>query len=138
MVGSPICSCQREIGNWEIRDKRNCLNLICEAFTIYRWTMQMTSNLRFVFAEHDGQFMIQEQGQAGVSWSRVQGPGGEVFQDFAIVTRLLDAKTGQVVIAAAGLGSRGTQAAGEFISRPDYLEQAFGPLPRTGRRKTCR
>ena len=57
------------------------------------------------------------------------GPEGEIVQDFAIVTRLLDAKTGQVVIAAAGLGANGTQAAGEFISRPDYLEEAFLSAP---------
>jgi hypothetical protein len=34
-----------------------------------------------------------------------------------------------VVIAAAGLGANGTQAAGEFISRPDYLEEAFRSAP---------
>ena len=61
------------------------------------------------------------------SW--VLGPHGEIVEDFAIVTRLLDAKTGQVLIAAAGLGANGTQAAGEFISRPDYLEEAFRAAP---------
>jgi hypothetical protein len=125
-IGKPS---QVRIGsNYSFEDLRNSPSVVVGAFN-NRWTMQMTSNLRFVFAEHEGQFMIQEQGPAGVSWSRVQAPGGEIVQDFAIVTRLLDAKTGQVVIAAAGLGSRGTQAAGEFISRSDYLEQAFRSAP---------
>ena len=125
-IGKPS---QVRIGsNYSFEDLRNSPSVVVGAFN-NRWTMQMTSNLRFVFAEHDGQFMIQEQGPAGMSWSRVQAPGGEIVQDFAIVTRLLDAKTGQVVIAAAGLGSRGTQAAGEFISRSDYLEQAFRSAP---------
>jgi hypothetical protein len=114
--------------NYSFEDLRNSPAVVVGAFN-NRWTMQMTSNLRFVFAEQDGHFRIQEQGPAGMSRTWVQGPGGEIVQDFAIVTRLLDAKTGQVVIAAAGLGARGTQAAGEFISRPDYLEQAFRSAP---------
>jgi hypothetical protein len=114
--------------NYSFEDLRNSPAVVVGAFN-NRWTMQMTSNLRFVFTEQDGHFRIQEQGPAGMSRSWVQGPGGEIVQDFAIVTRLLDAKTGQVVIAAAGLGARGTQAAGEFISRPDYLEQAFRSAP---------
>ena len=114
--------------NYSFEDLRNSPAVVVGAFN-NRWTMQMTSNLRFVFAEQDGLFRIQEQGPAGMSRTWVQGPGGEIVQDFAIVTRLLEAKTGQVVIAAAGLGARGTQAAGEFISRPDYLEQAFRSAP---------
>jgi hypothetical protein len=114
--------------NYSFEDLRNSPAVMVGAFN-NRWTMQMTSNLRFVFAEQDGHFRIQEQSPAGISRSWAQGPRGEIIEDFAIVTRLLDAKTGQVVIAAAGLGSRGTQAAGEFISRSDYLEQAFRSAP---------
>jgi hypothetical protein len=114
--------------NYSFEDLRNSPSVMVGAFN-NRWTMQMTANLRFVFAEQDGQFRIQEQSPSGQTKSWVHGPGGEILQDFAIVTRLLDAKTGQVVIAAAGLGARGTQAAGEFISRPDYLEQAFQNAP---------
>ena len=114
--------------NYSFEDLRNSPAVVVGAFN-NRWTMQMTSNLRFMFIEQDGQFRIQEQGPSGLSRAWVQGPRGEIVQDFAIVTRLLDAKTGQVVIAAAGLGARGTQAAGEFISRPDYLEEAFRSAP---------
>ena len=114
--------------NYSFEDLRNSPAVVVGAFN-NRWTMQMTSNLRYMFIEQDGQFRIQEQGPSGMSRAWVQGPRGEIVQDFAIVTRLLDAKTGQVVIAAAGLGARGTQAAGEFISRPDYLEQAFRSAP---------
>lgn len=114
--------------NFSFEDLRNSPAVVIGAFN-NRWTMQMTSNLRYMFIEKDGQFRIQEQGPGGMSQAWVQGQGGEIVQDFAIVTRLLDAKTGQVLIAAAGLGARGTQAAGEFISRPDYLEQAFRSAP---------
>jgi hypothetical protein len=114
--------------NYSFDDLRNSPAVVVGAFN-NRWTMQMTSNLRFVFAEQGGNFRIQEQGPSERARSWVLDPNGKVLEDFAIVTRLLDAKTGQVLIAAAGLGADGTQAAGEFISRRDYLEEAFRSAP---------
>jgi hypothetical protein len=120
--------------NYSFEDLRNSPAVMVGAFN-NPWTLQMTSNLRFSFAEQDGNVRIQEQGSAGLVRSRKLGPRGEIQQDFAIVTRLLDAKTGQVVIAAAGLGAAGTQAAGEFISRRDYLEEAFRHAPADWKKK---
>jgi hypothetical protein len=120
--------------NYSFQDLRNSPAVMVGAFN-NPWTMQMTSNLRFVFAEKDGNFGIQEQGPEGKTRSWVRGPHGEIVEDFAVVTRLLEAKTGQVVIAAAGLGANGTQAAGEFISRRDYLEEAFRTAPSDWQKK---
>lgn len=114
--------------NYSFEDLRNSPAVVVGAFN-NRWTMQMTSNLRFRFAEQDGKFRIQEQGASGEGRSWILGPHGEILEDFGIVTRLLDAKTGQVLMAAAGLGANGTRAAGEFISRSDYLEEAFRKAP---------
>jgi hypothetical protein len=126
---------QVRIGNnYSFEDLRNSPAVVIGAFN-NRWTLQMTSNLHFVFAEQDGQFKIQEQGSSGKARSWVIGPHGEVTEDFAIVTRLLDSKTGQVLIAVAGLGANGTQAAGEFISRRDYLEEAFRKAPADWQKK---
>ena len=57
------------------------------------------------------------------------GPHGEVKEDYGVVTRLLDSKTGQLLIAAAGLAANGTQAAGEVISTPDYLAECLRKAP---------
>jgi hypothetical protein len=114
--------------NYSFEDLRNSPAVVVGAFNNRR-TLQMTSNLRFAFVEQDGHFKIQEQSSSGGARSWVLGPQGQIVEDFAVVTRLLDSKTGQVVIAAAGLGANGTQAAGEFISRQDYLEQAFRTAP---------
>ncbi len=119
---------QIRVGTNSFEDLHNSPAVVVGAFN-NRWTLQMTSNLRFVFAEQDGNYKILEQRPLGPVRSCVFGPHGEVVEDFAIVTRLLDSKTGQVVIAAAGIGAAGTQVAGEFISRKDYLEQAFGKVP---------
>ena len=114
--------------NYSFEDLRNSPAVVVGAFN-NRWTLQMTSNLRFAFVEQDGHFKIQEQSPSGGARSWVLGPQGQIVEDFAVVTRLLDSKTGQVVIAAAGLGANGTQAAGEFIAREDYLEEAFRTAP---------
>jgi hypothetical protein len=50
-------------------------------------------------------------------------------EDFAIVGRLIDSKTGQFTVTVAGIGPRGTQAAGEFVSSPRYLEEGLAHAP---------
>ena len=57
------------------------------------------------------------------------GPTGRGREDYGVVTRLLDSKTGQVLIAAAGLAGNGTQAAGELISRQDFLSEGLRTAP---------
>jgi hypothetical protein len=120
--------------HYSFEDLRNSPAVVVGAFN-NPWTLQMTSNLRFSFVDQDGKLRIQEQGPSGLVRTRMLGPKGEILEDFAIVTRLLDSKTGQVLIAAAGLGAAGTQAAGEFISRQDYLEAAFQHAPADWQKK---
>jgi hypothetical protein len=52
-----------------------------------------------------------------------------VLEDFGIVTRLLNSKTGQFVVSTAGTLASGTQAAGEFVSSSGYLEEALRTAP---------
>ncbi len=126
---------QVRIGNnYSFADLRNSPAVVIGAFNNH-WTLQMTSNLRFVFVEHDGNFSIEEQGSRGEPRSWQINSAGEVVKDYAIVSRLLDSKTGQVLIAAAGIGANGTQAAGEFISNRDDLERAFKDAPPDWSRK---
>jgi hypothetical protein len=116
---------QVRIGSqYSFADLRNSPAVVVGAFN-NRWTMQMTSNLHFAFVEEDGEPMIREQGPAGRSWHAKFGPHGEVMEDFGIVTRLLNSKTGQFVVSTAGTLASGTQAAGEFVSSSEYLEEAL-------------
>jgi hypothetical protein len=43
------------------------------------------------------------------------------MEDYAVVTRLLNSSTGKFVVIVAGLKSYSTQAAGEFVTSPEYL-----------------
>jgi hypothetical protein len=94
-----------------------------------KWTMQLLSNLRFAFIRDRGEYMIREQIPGGRVWTTRRGPDGETGEDFAIVSRLIDSKTGQFTVTVAGIGPRGTQAAGEFVASRHDLDEGLAKAP---------
>jgi hypothetical protein len=114
--------------NYSFEDLRNSPAAAVGAFN-NRWTMQITANLHFAFAETGEEFMIREQGGNGRTWKSIQDKKGVTTDDFAIVGRLLDSKTGQFTITVAGIQGTGTQAAGELVSNPVYLAEALRDAP---------
>lgn len=50
-------------------------------------------------------------------------------RDYAIVARIHDSTTGQPVIIAAGISEEGTEAAGEILYNPVYLESLLAKAP---------
>jgi len=56
------------------------------------------------------------------------------YSDYGIVTRILDSKTGEIAIVAAGVGRGGTIAAGEFLIDPAHLALVVD-APRIPRQK---
>jgi hypothetical protein len=89
------------------------------------------SGLHFAFVEQPGRILtIRETTPGGREWHSSTGSAnGIAMTDYGIVTRLLDSKTGQFNVTAAGLTGSGTQAAGELATRPEYLEQALRNAP---------
>jgi hypothetical protein len=87
------------------------------------------NDVQSAFVEENGQQLIREQGTPGRTWVARYGPHGEAIEDFGIVTRLLNSKTGKFVVATAGLLSEGTQAAAEFVSSSASLEEALKAAP---------
>jgi hypothetical protein len=110
--------------SYSFADLRNSPAIVVGAFN-NRWTMQMTSNLHFAFVEENGRPMIREQGPSGQAWYPKYGSHREITEDYGIVTRLLNSKTGQFVVSTAGILADGTQAAAEFVSTSTYLEEAL-------------
>lgn len=126
---------QLRIGNASsFEDLRNSPAVIVGAFS-NRWTLEMTSGLRFVFAEQDDVFWIEDRNTPGKRWLCKLGPHHEVVEDFGVVTRLLDSKTGQPVIALAGITAPGSDAAAQFISDPNYLAAGLQSAPRDWAKK---
>jgi len=114
--------------NYSFEDLRNSPDVIIGAFN-NKWTMQMMPTLHFAFVEENGEYTIRERIPGGRAWRPNLREAERFGEDFAIVARLLDSKTGQFTVIAAGLTSSGTQAAGEFVSSQDFLEKGLRAVP---------
>lgn len=87
------------------------------------WTLKMTNSLRFVFAyDH----RIIDRADAPQAWS---APAGSP-EDYALVSRILDSKSGQVLITVAGIGEAGTQAAAAFLTNAGAIETFARTAPK--------
>jgi hypothetical protein len=131
-MGKP---CQMRTRN-EVRstDLRNGPLVLIGAYS-NRWTMQMTGDLRFAFALVNGKKTIVDHLTPARSWAHpVMPPDGKVSQDYAIVSRIFQSKSGQVLIMAAGITGYGSQAAGDFLNDPNLLRQALTGAPRNWER----
>lgn len=105
------------------RDLRDFPAILVGAFN-NQWTMYLISDLRYTFVEQNGKLEIQDEKSPSQAW-----PTGFPKGDYAIVSRLLSPKTGQFTIIVAGLTSRGTEAAGEFVTSPSELENGLHAAP---------
>ncbi|HBY62349.1 MAG TPA: hypothetical protein DEH78_21205 [Solibacterales bacterium] len=100
------------------------------AFT-NQWTMQLARDFRFVFERDDKGVLIRDQQAPGQRWVF----SGDPSTDYAIISRVFDSKTGDLLVVAAGLGHFGTQVAGEFLTNEAYLGQALESAPPDWRRR---
>lgn len=87
------------------------------------WTLEMTDNLRFVFAYRN---QVQDRFDKGRSWKADQ----DFTEDYAIISRIPNSKTGEILITAAGIGHAGTRAAGEFLTNPKDIDSLMLAAPR--------
>jgi hypothetical protein len=99
------------------------------------WTLNMTDSLRFVFEEGDTSEMhIRDRFDPSRTW-RPTISDGKFSQDYAIISRILDSKTGSVLITIAGLDHTGTRAAGEFAINPQLIADLIKQAPKDWNRK---
>lgn len=124
----------RSGSGYTFEDLRNFPAVLIGAFD-NRWTLQLTSNLRFVFSEVNGDGRIRDSQGDGHVWLPQNNGIGEEVVDYAVVSRLVDSKTGQLTTIAAGIGPYGTEAAGEFISNEKYLDEAVRGAPADWQKK---
>jgi len=99
------------------------------------WTMRLTRDLRFGFDSIDGNAFILDRKQDARNGTKTQWftawdlPYEKLARDYAIVARYRDSLTGQPVVIAAGISEEGTEAAGELISNPAYLDALLRDAP---------
>ncbi|HWZ82894.1 MAG TPA: hypothetical protein VNW47_09730 [Terriglobales bacterium] len=115
-------------------DLRNSAAVLIGAFN-NSWTLNMTGNLRFVYESGDSpQMHVQDKLDPSRSWWP-KSLGEKDSDDYAIVSRILDSKTGSSLVIIAGLTHRGTQAAGDFITNPDLVAEFVKQAPKDWSRK---
>jgi hypothetical protein len=86
------------------------------------WTLTMTENLRYAFDGHTG---IVDRTDPKNHWSATT----DFAEDYAIISRVLNSRTGTTVITAAGVGHAGTRAAAEFLTTPQSISALAKTLP---------
>ena len=60
---------------------------------------------------------------------------GKFVEDYAIVSRILESKTGRVLVTIAGLDHSGTRAAGDFVTSPQLIADLIKQAPKDWSRK---
>jgi hypothetical protein len=99
------------------------------------WTLNMTDHLRFVFDGSDSpEVRVQDRVDKSRSWHPKLSQG-KVVEDYAIVSRVVDTKTGSVFITIAGLYHPGTQAAGDFATNPRLIAEFAKQAPKDWSKK---
>jgi len=96
------------------------------------WTLRLTSGFRFSFERSpNGARVADKQNPGNTSWSvDFTTPLAQFNRDYAIISRVRDPKTEQTAVIVAGIGSWGTQAAGEFVTNPEHLKKLEAVAPR--------
>jgi hypothetical protein len=95
------------------------------------WTLRVTQKLRFGFESKDGvALIVDRKSQKETTWATAWDlPYQKLSRDYAIVARIHDSTTGQPVIIAAGISEEGTEAAGEILYNPVYLNSLVAKAP---------
>ena len=92
------------------------------------WTLTMTENLRYVF---DGRTGVVDRSDPKKHWSATT----DFAVDYAIISRVLNFRTGTTMITAAGVGHAGTRAAAEFLTNRQSISALAKTLPQGWEKK---
>jgi hypothetical protein len=104
-------------------DLRSSPAVLIGAFSNF-WTLEMQGQLRFVFEQDQGVRRIRDRSNNETWQLKNLAPDGKTPEDYALVSRLLNSGTGQLLISAAGITQYGTRAAGEFLTDASLVRQA--------------
>ncbi|MGH9605892.1 MAG: hypothetical protein ACRD3N_09350 [Terracidiphilus sp.] len=86
-----------------------------------QWTMRLLAPLRFHFAPAPDEAIV-DQMQPQTQWRRDTSLPYSSADDYAIVARFRDPTIDGWVVALAGLGRNGTEAAALFTTDPRYMQ----------------
>ncbi|HVU48893.1 MAG TPA: hypothetical protein VHD85_22390, partial [Terracidiphilus sp.] len=85
-----------------------------------RWTLRLADSLRYHFALD--REAILDRLNPSIEWQRDRSQPYSSADDFALAARFRDSRLDGWVVALAGLGRNGTEAAAQFVTNPHYME----------------
>ena len=88
------------------------------------WTTRITNNLRFTMVPigfEDGGAI--RDNQTGNIYGPIDNHTGHPTEDYAMICRLFDKASGQIIMIAAGITTFGTESAARFFLRPELFSQ---------------
>lgn len=118
-------------------DLRSSPAVLIGAFT-NAWTLELMKEWRFVFDIHSG-WVIRDRNDPARAWAnpalkedlRVR----QITEDYALISRVFEERSGQPLVSVAGLTEYGTAAAAEFLTDETELTEAFAGAPKGWDRK---
>jgi hypothetical protein len=96
------------------------------------WTLRLMEGMRFTFHQDGTLYWIADRQDPGKSQWKVDlgtkdAQGRPVVsQDYALISRFLNPRTGKIVVVVAGLYASGTEAAGRFLTDARQMESLTG------------
>jgi hypothetical protein len=94
-----------------------------------QWTLELMSHMRYTF-QHNGslQWIVDRDHPKFQDWkndlTQKDAQGNlAIRQDYAIISRVANPRTGFITVTVAGLWGYGTLAAGRFLTDPKYLDE---------------
>jgi hypothetical protein len=113
--------------DYSLEDIRQSPAVLVGAFN-NKWSVHLLSGQHFAFSEDADGPHIREQAPGTRVWPSQTAPRPQDI-GYALVARLMDSKTGHFTVVIGGLSGTSTEAAGEFVSNPEFLEQGLKGSP---------
>jgi hypothetical protein len=114
-------------GNTSFTELRAGPDILIGGFTNH-WTLDLTKDARFVFDFEGPVFGIRDKNSGKFLCRKPDTWQPRSTEDCAVVTRILQSKTGNPLLVAAGLDHYGTFGVGEFLTRQVMLEPVLRKL----------
>jgi hypothetical protein len=99
------------------------------------WTLELMQKMRYTFQRTGYVHWVADRDHPSfqdwkVDLGQTDAEGNfDIKEDYAIISRVANPRTGSITITVAGLWGYGTLAAGRFLTDPKYLQDASKQAP---------
>lgn len=129
----------RKSADVSFADLRSAPAVLIGAFT-NSWTLELMKEWRFVFdVNRPPGWVIRDRNDPARVWAnpafQQELRNRKLTEDYALISRVFEERSGQPVVSVAGITDFGTEAAAEFLSDESLLAQAFMDAPKDWPRK---